>query len=146
VHRIFFPGGSRYHNTGMCGSIQAEFDFVASVLGFLSIQRAVGRRFPREQGAFAGATPWKAPESICPTKREGITETEGLPQARIVMRSRIYASAYSPCDRSAKRNLMATRVLCDLAELRTNRALDLKVSYSQQLLSPLRLPHQRRHG
>jgi hypothetical protein len=78
----------------------------------------------------------EGPGEYLPDVTEGITRVEDLPKARIVKHSRNYERRPCPsCGGSAYRDRVVTRILHDLGNLKTNRPLDLKVSYSQHYCS-----------
>lgn len=63
---------------------------------------------------------------------EGITRVEDLPKAKIVQRSRNFASRPCPrCDRSCYRNRVVERTLHDLGDLVAERPRNLHLTYSQ---------------
>jgi hypothetical protein len=78
----------------------------------------------------------EGPGEYLPDVSEGITRVKDLPQARIVRQSRNYKRRPCPsCEHSAYRDRVVTRVLHDLGDLRANRPVDLRVSYSQHYCS-----------
>jgi hypothetical protein len=78
----------------------------------------------------------EGPGEYLPDVTEGITRVQDLPKARITKQSRNYKHRPCPsCDRSAYRDRVVTRILHDLGDLRANRPVDLKVSYSQHYCS-----------
>jgi hypothetical protein len=71
---------------------------------------------------------------------EGITQVEDLPPPHVERRSRHYRRRKCPrCDRPALRCNEGRRTLHDLGNVRTDRPIDIVVSYSKH-----RCPHCRR--
>ena len=63
---------------------------------------------------------------------EGITRVEELPRPRIVRRSRNYRRRACPtCERSSYRDRVCSRTLHDLGHLKTDRPIDMAITYSQ---------------
>jgi hypothetical protein len=76
------------------------------------------------------------PGEYLPDVTEGITRVEDLPPPKIIERSRNYKKRPCPaCERSAYRDRVVTRTLHDLGDLKANRPVDLKVTYSQHYCS-----------
>ncbi len=76
------------------------------------------------------------PGQYLPDVSEGITRVEDLPEPRIIERSRNYPRRLCPaCGRSAYRDRIVTRTLHDLGDLKINRPINLKVTYSQHFCS-----------
>lgn len=76
------------------------------------------------------------PGEYLPDVTEGITRVEDLPKPRIIERSRNYPRQSCPaCGHSAYRDQVVTRTLHDLGDLKANRPIDLKVTYSQHYCS-----------
>ncbi len=72
------------------------------------------------------------PGEYLPDVTEGITRVEDVPKAKIARRSRNYKRRPCPeCGRSAYRDRVVTRTLHDLGDLKADRPVDVKVSYSQ---------------
>jgi hypothetical protein len=72
------------------------------------------------------------PGEYVPDVTEGITRVEELPQPRIEHRSRNYPTRRCRlCDCRAGRYAVASRTLHDLSGLRSNRPVDLLVTYSK---------------
>ena len=72
------------------------------------------------------------PGEYLPDVTEGITRVEDLPKAKVARRSRSYKRRPCPeCEYSAYRDRVVTRTLHDLGDLKANRPVDVKVSYSQ---------------
>jgi transposase len=72
------------------------------------------------------------PGEYVPDATEGITCVADLPKARRERRSRKYPSRRCPdCGRRARRYSTAWRTLHDLGDPRSNRPIDLVVSYSK---------------
>jgi hypothetical protein len=78
----------------------------------------------------------EGPGEYLPDVTEGVTRVEDLPQPRIIERSRNYKRQPCPsCGHSAYRDRVVTRTLHDVGDLRGNRPIDLKVTYSQHYCS-----------
>ncbi len=76
------------------------------------------------------------PGEYLPDVTEGITRVEDLPPPQIIERSRNYKRRPCPaCEHSAYRDRVVTRTLHDLGDLKANRPVDLKVTYSQHYCS-----------
>ena len=76
------------------------------------------------------------PGEYSPDATEGITRIEDLPKAKVVKRSRDYRRRLCPdCGHSAHRDRVFERTLHDLGNLKANRPIDLKVTYSQHYCS-----------
>jgi hypothetical protein len=72
------------------------------------------------------------PGEYVPDVTEGITRVEDLPKPRIERRSRSYsARRCRRCGRRAGRYAVASRTLHDLGDPRSDRPVDLVVSYSK---------------
>jgi hypothetical protein len=72
------------------------------------------------------------PGEYVPDVTEGITRVEDLPQPRIERRSRNYPSRRCwRCGRRAGRYAVASRTLHDLGDQRSDRPVDVVVSYSK---------------
>jgi hypothetical protein len=72
------------------------------------------------------------PGEYVPDVTEGITRVEDLPKPRIEHRSRNYpACRCGRCGRRAGRYALASRTLHDLGDPRSNRPVDLVVTYSK---------------
>ena len=72
------------------------------------------------------------PGEYLPDVTEGIRRLEDLPPARILERSRNYPRRPClACGKSAYRDRVVTRILHDLGDLKANRPIDRKVTYSQ---------------
>ena len=76
------------------------------------------------------------PGEYLPDVTEGITQVADLPKPRILARSRNRKRSPCPsCEHSAYRDRVVTRILHDLGDLKVNRPIDLKVTYSQHYCS-----------
>ena len=76
------------------------------------------------------------PGEYLPDVTEGITRVEDLPPPKIIERSRNYKRRPCPaCEHSAYRDRVVARTLHDLGDLKANRPIDLKVTYSQHYCS-----------
>jgi len=76
------------------------------------------------------------PGEYLPDVTEGITRVEDLPSPKIIKRSRNYKRRPCPaCEHWAYRDRVVTRTLHDLGDLKANRTVDLKVTYSQHYCS-----------
>ena len=72
------------------------------------------------------------PGEYVPDVTEGITRIEDLPEARIERRSVVLPARPCPrCSRRAGRYAVATRILHDLGDARTDRPVDLVVRFSR---------------
>jgi len=77
------------------------------------------------------------PGEYVPDVTEGIRSVDQLPKPRQEQRSRNYPTRRCPhCGRSARRYSTASRTLHDLGDPRSNRPLDLVVSYSKHHCRP----------
>ena len=76
------------------------------------------------------------PGEYVPDITEGITRVEDLPTPRLERRSRNYPARRCRCGRRAGRYAVASRTLHDLGDPRSDRPVDLVVSYSKH-----RCPH-----
>ena len=77
------------------------------------------------------------PGEYLPDVTEGITRVEDLPKAKVVGRSRNYRRRPCPeCGHSAYRDRVVRRTLHDLGDLKADRPVDVKVTYSQHYCSP----------
>ena len=86
----------------------------------------IGGRLREEGRAMYG------PGEYVPDVTEGISSVDELPKPRQQQRSRNYPTRRCPhCGRSARRYSTASRTLHDLGDPRSNRPLDLVVSYSK---------------
>ncbi|MCK4658490.1 MAG: hypothetical protein KAV82_03120, partial [Phycisphaerae bacterium] len=77
-----------------------------------------------------------SPREYLPDATEGITRGEDLPKAKVAQRSRNYRHRPCPeCEHSAYRDRVVTRTLHDLGDLKADRPVDVKVTYSQHYCS-----------
>jgi len=77
------------------------------------------------------------PGEYVPDATEGITRVEDLPKPRIQKQSRNYAARPCPkCHQHAGRYGVGTRTLHDLGDTRSDRPLDLIVTFSRHRCRP----------
>jgi hypothetical protein len=87
---------------------------------------------PAETGRFRRRIAMDGPGEYLPDVTEGIIRVEDLPPPKIVERSRNYPRQPCPaCGGSAYRDRVVMRIIHDLGDLKANRPIDLKVTYSQ---------------
>ena len=76
------------------------------------------------------------PGEYLPDITEGVTRVEDLPKAKVVARLRNRKRSPCPsCGHSSYRDRVVTRILHDLGDLKVNRPIDMKVTYSQHYCS-----------
>jgi len=76
------------------------------------------------------------PGEYRPDRTEGITRVEDLPQPKVLKRSRDFKRRLCPrCDHRAYRHRRMERVLHDVGDPRSERPVDLHITYSQHFCS-----------